>query len=238
MPFAHYTDNPTDFTEHTLDGNQVTVDNWTYPTAHSRSMNPFGFLAEQASLAGYQPHAQVVDTTSINFASVQGDSELSSMGSSSFTCSMTDYVSTTISASDSTQHAPRNWSRHQVHKRRFSSGERWSSRERPVARDLRRYYKHKSPEALQQQERQHEKQMAQQQWEAEQRLRVEALRLAAQTSTQLNAEFRVMEYDSSAEMEKRIRMQRVRQVKLRRPLMLRNIFAHEAGEALRRRENA
>ena len=60
----------------------------------------------------------------------------------------------------------------------------------------------KSPEALQQQERQHEEQMAQQQWEAEQRLCVEALRLAAQTSTQLNAEFRVMEHDSSAKMEK------------------------------------
>ena len=43
--------------------------------------------------------------------------------------------------------------------------------------------------------------MAQQQWEAEQRLRVEATTILAQTSTQLNAEFLAMEYDATAEMD-------------------------------------
>ena len=49
--------------------------------------------------------------------------------------------------------------------------------------------------------------MAQQQWEADQRLRVEATRLAAQTSTQTNAEFRALGYDISAEMDDLIRVQ-------------------------------
>ena len=39
---------------------------------------------------------------------------------------------------------------------------------------------------------------AQQLWEADRQLRAEATILAAQTSTQLNAEFRMMEYDTSA----------------------------------------
>ena len=49
MSFAHYTDNPTECPL-TLDSNLVAVENWTYPTAHSRSMGPFGCLSEQASL--------------------------------------------------------------------------------------------------------------------------------------------------------------------------------------------
>ena len=49
MSLAHYTDNPTECPR-TLDSNLVAVDNWTYPTAHSRSMGPFGYLFEQASL--------------------------------------------------------------------------------------------------------------------------------------------------------------------------------------------
>ena len=69
-----------------------------------------------------------------------------------------------------------------------------------IARDLRRYYKHKRHQAVHQQEHLHEEQMAQQQWEAEQRLRVEATTLAFQTSTQMTAEFHAMEYDASAEM--------------------------------------
>ena len=91
-----------------LDGNQVTVDNWTYLTSHSRTMNPFGCLAEQASVAGYEPNVQLDDMTSNNFASMQGDSELSSTESSSSTCSVTDYVATRTPASNSTQSAPKN----------------------------------------------------------------------------------------------------------------------------------
>ena len=45
MSFGRFSDNPTDFTEHTLDGNQVTVDNWTTLSAHSGTMSPFGYVA-------------------------------------------------------------------------------------------------------------------------------------------------------------------------------------------------
>ena len=82
MSSAHYTDNPTDFTEHTLDGNQVTVDSWTHKTANSRLMIPFGYLSEHATRQGYEPKAQLDDMNSHNSASIQGDSEMSSTGSS------------------------------------------------------------------------------------------------------------------------------------------------------------
>ena len=65
--------------------------------------------------------------------------------------------------------------------------------------------------------------MAQQQWEAQRQLRAEASKVAAQTSTQLNAEFRMMEYDIQA--EEAIDAQR-------------HVYAQEAGEEVRRPENA
>ena len=43
--------------------------------------------------------------------------------------------------------------------------------------------------------------MVQQQWEAERQLRAAATILAAQASTQLNPEFRRMEYDTSTEKD-------------------------------------
>ena len=79
MSVAHYTDNPTDFTEHSPDGNQVSVDKWTHLTAHSRSMGPFGYLAGQASLTRLSPNGLLDDMTSNSFASVQGDSRRSSI---------------------------------------------------------------------------------------------------------------------------------------------------------------
>ena len=65
MSVKHYSDNPTNFTEHTLDGNQVTVDSWA-------NLSPLGYLAEQVSITGYESNAQLDDMTSNNFASVQG----------------------------------------------------------------------------------------------------------------------------------------------------------------------
>ena len=111
---------PTDFTDHTLDGDQVKVDNLTKPTAHSNLMSPFGSLAEKASSTGYEPNAQLDGETSNNFASVQGDSGMSSTGSSSSTRSVTECVATTIQVADTMNQAPRNRLRQQDHKRRFS----------------------------------------------------------------------------------------------------------------------
>ena len=44
-------------------------------------------------------------------------------------------------------------------------------------------------------------QLAKQQWEVQRQLGAEASTIAAQTSTQLNAEFCMLEYDTSAEMD-------------------------------------
>ena len=82
--------------------------------------------------------------------------------------------------------------------------------------------------------------MAQQQWEAEQRLRVEATRISAPTSTQMDAEFRVKEHDAPAQMDEfnRIRMQEF-EINAEEAIdSQQHIFAQEAKEELRRRENA
>ena len=51
--------------------------------------------------------------------------------------------------------------------------------------------------------------LAQQMWEADQRFNGKATRIAAHTSTQMSAEFRAVEYDTSTEMDElnRIQMQ-------------------------------
>ena len=79
MSVARYTGNPMDFTERTLDGNRVTLDNWINPSAKSSVRSTSGCLAEQASLTGYEPNEQLDDMTSNNFSSVQGDSGMSSV---------------------------------------------------------------------------------------------------------------------------------------------------------------
>ena len=82
--------------------------------------------------------------------------------------------------------------------------------------------------------------MAGQHWKADQRLRAEATRLAAQTSTQMNAEFRAVEYDASAEMDELngIHMQEFAIKALEAVDAQKHIFAQEAGAEVRRRENA
>ena len=73
----------------------------------------------------------------------------------------------------------------------------------------RSYYTHEGHDALDQQQHPFEEQMAQQQWEAERQLCAEATIIATQSSAQLNAEFRMMEHDTSAVVDEfnRIQMQ-------------------------------
>ena len=123
------------------------------------------------------PKLKLDKGTSNKFATAQGDSEKSSQGTCSSTCSVIDRAATRLPASDSLHPAPRN--------------------RRQVERDIRRKYRNKSHEALRQQEHLDQEQSAQQQWEAEQRLRVEATKKAAYTLTQLNTESRVIEFDTS-----------------------------------------
>ena len=135
-----------------------------------------------------------------NFASIPGEPEISST-SSSCTSSVKEYVATTVSASSSTLLARRNL---QDHKGRSSSGEAWKSREERIAEifDALTNAEATNLVTARTQEHSHEKQMHRQHWEANQQLRAEAARLAAQTSTQMmNAGFRAFEFHACAEMD-------------------------------------
>ena len=120
--------------------------------------------------------------------------------------------------------------RQQEHQRKFSSGEGWSSREKQTVKNLLRYQKNKGHEALHQQEHGHEEQTAQQQRETDQRLRVEARRLAAQTSTQMHASAQMNELDRNQIQEFAIKVGEAIDAE-------KHIFP-EAGEEIRRHENA
>ena len=150
MSSAHYTDNPTDLTETTRDGNPTTVSDCNNPSAHSRLRSPFDHLPEQASPTGYEPNDQLDDMTSNNFASMQSDSGLSSIGSSSTPCSETEFVATTIPVTDSMNQAPKERLWQRGHKRRFPPGEGCSSREANRSRSWTILQGH---EALHQQQR-------------------------------------------------------------------------------------
>ena len=84
-------------------------------------------------------------------------------------------------------------------------------RKKQIVRHVRRHDELEGHEALHQQQRLHEEQMVQQQWESEREFRAEASLIAVQNSTQLNAEFRMMEYDISSEKDEfhRLQMQEV-----------------------------
>ena len=75
----------------------------------------------------------------------------------------------------------------------MSRTSRWSSKEEQIDRCIRRHYNHKGHDALHQQRSLHEEQSVQQQRDAQRNLRAEASIFAAETPTQLNAEFRVMD---------------------------------------------
>ena len=75
-----------------------------------------------------------------------------------------------------------------------------SSKEWQIAQNLRRLYRNKSHEALHQRELLHQEEVVPQEWETD-CLRVDAMKLAAYTSTKLHDEFRAMEYDASEKYE-------------------------------------
>ena len=128
---------------------------------------------------------------------MQGDSGMSSTSSS--TCSVTEVAATTIQGTESFAHASRERSRQQDHGHRFSPREEGSSKEKHIARKHWRHYKHKSHEAPHQKRNLHKEQLLS---NTEILNEISVLKhqiLASQTSTQWNAEFRVMEHDTSAE---------------------------------------
>ena len=157
------------------------------------------------------------------------------VGSSSSICSVAYFVATTSPVTDSLNQAPTDRLRQQEHKRRFSPGEGLSSREKQIVRNLRRHYEQEGHEALHQQQRLSTEQIEKQQWEAERQLRAEATITAAQTSTQMNAEFRRMaeknEFNRIQRQEFAIQTEEANDGQ-------RQIYAQEAGEEVWRRGNA
>ena len=79
----HYTDTLNTDTTLDIDDTQATVSYCNNPSAHSRLRSMFGYFAERASLAGYEPTEQFEDLSSHNCASKPGDSKISSISSSS-----------------------------------------------------------------------------------------------------------------------------------------------------------
>ena len=93
-------------------------------------------LLDRPLLQVYELYEQFDDMTSHNFASIQGDSGLSSMSFSS-TCSVTEVATSTIPGTDSSSRAPLDRLRQQERGYRFSPREEWSSREHPIFRHIR-----------------------------------------------------------------------------------------------------
>ena len=87
-----------------IDDVPTTVSDSKNPWAHSRSRSMFGQFAERASPVGCEPNEQFEDLTSHNFASMQGDSGMNSISSSSG--SMTEVAATTIPSTESYDLAP------------------------------------------------------------------------------------------------------------------------------------
>ena len=79
----HYTDTLNTDTTLDIDETQDTVSCCNNPSAHSRLRSMFGYFAERASPAGYEPTEQFEDLSSHNCASKPGDSKISSISSSS-----------------------------------------------------------------------------------------------------------------------------------------------------------
>ena len=163
-----------------IDDTQAIVSVCKIPSAHSRLGSVFGYFAERAFPTGCEPNVQFEDLTSRNFASIQGDSGMNSVSSSSG--AWTGVAATTIPGTESVDLVPRDRLRQRDHGHRFSPREGWSLNEKHIARNIRRYYKQKSHEALHQQRTFHDEQLLQQQRDSQRNLLAEASMLASQSS--------------------------------------------------------
>ena len=102
-----------------------------------------------------------------------------------------------------------------------------------------RQAQHKSHEALHQQRSLHEKHLVQQRRDAQRNLRAEASMLAARTSMQLHAQFRVMGHHTSTEQDEfcRKQMQEIAIQAEETTDAQRQLYFQEAGEEPRRNED-
>ena len=103
-------------TENIFSFDQVSV-SCDDPPGYSRVRRRLGYPT------GYEPNEQVDDMTSLNFASIQGESGTSSNTSSS-TCSVTELAASTIPGTDTTIRAPIDRLGQQERGHRFSPREK------------------------------------------------------------------------------------------------------------------
>ena len=122
--------------------------------------------------------------------------------------------------------------RQQDYGHRFSPREGWSSKQKEIVRYIRQRYKHKS-HALQQ------RSLHEDQRDAQRNLLAEASMLAAQTSTQLHAQFRVMEHHTSTNQDGfyRNQMQEIAIQAVETTDAQRQLYFQEAGEEPRKNED-
>ena len=113
------------------------------------------------------------------------------------------------------------------------------NRKKQIVRHVRRRDKQIGHEALHQQRSLHEEKLVQQQRDAQRNLLAEASMLAAQTSTQLHAQFRVMGHHTSAEQDEfyRNQMQEIAIQAVETTDAQRQLYFQEAGEEPRRNED-
>ena len=144
------------------DDTESTVSDCNRPQAHCTLRVMFGHVAERASPTSYEANEQFEDLTSYKFASIQGDSGMSSISSTSG--SMTEVAATTIPGvlCHRTQ-APRDQLRQRGHGYIICPREGWSSKQNQIAKSLLRYYEQKDHKALHQHGSLHEEQLQQQQ---------------------------------------------------------------------------
>ena len=159
----------------------------------------FGYFALCTSLTGYEPSAQLDDGNSNQFASAQDDTEKRALLKH---CFRPPTLRQMVSQPQLRSVIPHIKHRevgggNKLTNAGFHHKKRLSATEEQIARNHRRHYRDRSHEALHQQKHLNQEEMAQQPWEAEQRLRVEGTKVTAYTSTQLNAEFRAIENDAS-----------------------------------------
>ena len=184
------------------------------------------FLLNELLPQGLEANEQFEDLPSHNFASTQGDSGMSSISSSSG--SLTEVAATTMPGTESFDQAPRDRLRQRDHGHRFSPSEG------------------KSPEIFGDTSMEVTKlsissdACKRNSWCGKRAMRQQISVLKHQclqlSSTQLNAEFRVMEHDTSA--FHRIQMQEFAIQAEEATDAQRRLCIQEAGEAIRRHADA
>ena len=159
---------------------------------------------------------------------------------SSSSGSLTGVAATTIPGTESVDLVPRDRLRQRDHGHRFSPREGWSLNEKQIARNIRRYYKQKSHEALHQQRSFSRRTVAAATKGFSKKSPCRSINAGISVFTQLIAEFQSIKRDTFAEKDefKSIQMEKFAFQAEETIEAQRNLYNQEAGEELRRNEDA